>query len=79
MIYFPNTDFNNLENTVWKKIQGQLSSFPEGKNLEMHQSLVSICDSSNCQRCLVNFNHCHNCKGYRAAPTQINYNCVIQK
>lgn len=39
--------------------------FPRRQNLEMHQSLVSICDSSNCQRCLVNFNDCHNCKGYR--------------
>lgn len=59
---------------VWTGIWGQLFFSAKRQDLEMHQSLVPVCGSSNCQRCLVNFNHCHNSKGYCAALTQINYN-----
>lgn len=48
---------------VWKGIwEVDFSSRRWGQ--EMHQSLLLLSDSSSHQRHLINFNHCHNCKGH---------------
>lgn len=48
---------------VWKGIW-EVDFSPRRWGQEIHQSLLLLSDSSSHQRHLINFNHCHNCKGH---------------